>query len=144
MFTKELRFCRGATFGGPTYETSLVGKILDKSRPPERRWRYPKPQLFPEISIDTQYSMLKTENWIRRATGSSVNSYSPFALLILPQRVMSLPLGRTASSLSMGKFASRHASIPPLRTFSRSGLKPNSSSNRCADLTLVASACQPQ
>ena len=35
-------------FGGPT----SVGKILDKSRPPECRWRYPKPQLFPDNSID--------------------------------------------------------------------------------------------
>ena len=40
---------RKQAFGGPT----SVGKILDKSRPPERRWRYPKPQLFSEISIDT-------------------------------------------------------------------------------------------
>ena len=29
-----------------------MGKILDKSRPPERRWRYPKPQLFSEVSIE--------------------------------------------------------------------------------------------
>ena len=33
------------------YETASVGKILDKSRPPERCWRYPKSQLFPEHSI---------------------------------------------------------------------------------------------
>ena len=30
-----------------------MGKILDKSRPPEHRWRYPKPQLFSEVSIDS-------------------------------------------------------------------------------------------
>ena len=33
--------------GGPT----SVGKILDKSRPPELRRRYPRPYLFPENSI---------------------------------------------------------------------------------------------
>ena len=39
---------RKQAFGGPT----PVGKTLDKSRPPEHRWRYPKPQLFSEVSID--------------------------------------------------------------------------------------------
>ena len=51
--TRIRRMLRIAIFGGPT----LVGKILDKSRPPELRWRYPKPQLFPENSI---------ENWLEK------------------------------------------------------------------------------
>ena len=42
---------RKQAFGSPT----SVGKILDKSRPPERRWRYPKPQLFSEVSIEAQF-----------------------------------------------------------------------------------------
>ena len=43
-----------ATFGGPT----SVGKILDKSRPPERRWGYPKPQRFPENSITACFTII--------------------------------------------------------------------------------------